>query len=171
MGRLENLLGAAAVAISDAQIVAMTEQTGLHPSAAAAVLTLGQHDLLTVSQIAGIVGISHSAMVRLIDGLERKSLVSRNGGKTLREVAISLTSAGRDLYSTLRQSQSAVLGPVVNCLSQEERHVLEAALSRILTTLTHGRDSADRICRFCDETVCGQENCPVERQAVTLANT
>jgi DNA-binding MarR family transcriptional regulator len=168
MDRLKNLLGAASVAIFDAQSAAMARQAGLKHSASAVVLTLGQHDVTTISELAKIVGITHSAMVRLIDGLERDALVTRQRGQSLREVSISLTDSGRDLFGKLRQAQFKVLGSLLQGLPDGEKLALESALSHILMTLTCNRESANHICRFCNEDVCGQDRCPVERQVMKL---
>ena len=168
MNRCGNLLTAAAAAICDAHASAIAERAGLNPSVTATILTLGQHDAQSLSQIAVVSGITHSAMVRLIAGLERRGLVTRGAGRDRREAAISLSEAGRELYATLRQLQAQVMAPLVDSLTAEQRAVLEAVLADILTRLTTGRETADHICRFCDEEVCGQDLCPVELQACRL---
>jgi hypothetical protein len=92
----------------------------------------------------------------------------RGAGQDRRESAISLTEAGQTMYATLRQVQTQVMAPLVEGLTAEQQAVLETALAHVLTRLTTGRDSADHICRFCDEEVCGQDTCPVEQQACRL---
>lgn len=169
MDRLANLLNAAATAIADAQATSMALRTELKPSATAAILTLGQHPALTLSELAGILGLSHSATVRLIDGLAAKGLAQRGDGQDRRKVAVSLTVQGHGLYAELRNTQSEILLPFIRILEPAERVTLELALSRILAALTQGRESADHICRFCDEGVCRQEQCPVEMRAIELA--
>lgn len=166
MDRLANLLGAAATAIHDAHLAAAAG--ALPPSAAAAILTLGQHEAQTVKDLAGIAGITHSAAVRLLDGLQARGLVGRGPGRDGREVAVALTPEGRALYGRLRAAQAGVLVPLLAALPQADRQVLERALAQILTRLTQGRQSADHICRFCDEEVCEPDTCPVERQALAL---
>lgn len=168
MDRLANLLGAAATAIHDAHLTAAADAAGLTPSAAAAILTLGQHEAQTVKDLARIAGITHSAAVRLLDGLADRGLVARGPGRDGREVAVALTPAGRDLYGHLRAAQAGVLMPLLAPLPDADLRVLEGALAQILTALTLGRASADHICRFCDEGVCEQGICPVERQALAL---
>lgn len=169
MDRLANLLNAAATAIADAQATSMALRTKLKPSTTAAILTLGQHPALTLSELAGILALSHSATVRLVDNLAAKGLAQRGDGQDRREVAVSLTVQGHELYAKLRNAQSEMLLPLIQVLEPAERATLEAALSRILAALTRGRESADHICRFCDEGACGQEECPVEVRAIELA--
>lgn len=169
MDRLANLLNASATAIADAQAMSVAQHSKLKPSTTAAILTLGQHPALTLSELAGILGLSHSATVRLVDGLAAKGLALRGDGQDRREVAVSLSVQGHGLYADLRSTQSEIMMPLIRVLEPAERAVLEVALSRILAALTQGRESADHICRFCDEGVCGQEDCPVELRAVALA--
>jgi MarR family transcriptional regulator, negative regulator of the multidrug operon emrRAB len=168
MDRLSNLLTAAATAIADAQAATMARHVDLKPSTTATILTLGQHQALTMTQLAAILDLSHSATVRLVDGLAAKDLVLRMQGRDRREVAVALTAQGQTLHATLRHEQSALLMPLLDGLAAQDRDVLEAVLCRILTALTQGRRSADHICRFCHESICGQDDCPVERQACRL---
>ncbi|MGY6547777.1 MAG: MarR family transcriptional regulator [Roseinatronobacter sp.] len=169
MNRCGNLLTAAATAICDAQASAMAERANLNPSTTAAILTLGQHAAQSVSELAVVSGITHSAMVRLVESLKQRGLVTRAQGRNdRREAAISLTEPGQALYATLREMQTHVIAPLLEGLTAEDQAVLETALTHILTKLTTGRESADHICRFCDEVVCGQDHCPVEQQACRL---
>ncbi|WP_019954722.1 MarR family winged helix-turn-helix transcriptional regulator [Yoonia vestfoldensis] len=169
MDRLANLLNAAATAITDAQAASIAIEAGLNHSTTATILTLGQHPGLSLSQLSGIVGLSHSAAVRLVDGLTAKGLAMRGDGQDRREVAVSLTVAGRALYTRLRQVQGNTLMPLLEQIAPADRASLERALSRILGALTQGRESADHICRYCDENACAQKDCPVELRAIALS--
>lgn len=170
MDRLGNLLNAAATAISDAQTAEVLKVSGVKPSATATILTLGQHSGQNIAELASTVGISHSAMVRLIDSLEGQGLVLRASGRDRREVTTALTEAGNDLYRRLREAQGRVLHPLLDGLSSSEREVLGGILSRVLETLTKSSECGDRICRFCDEQACPQASCPVELRARQLAS-
>jgi len=165
MDRIANLLNATAVAICDAQTAETSRRCGLKSSATAAILMLGQHEGQTVTDVALVAGISHSAMVRLIEGLDRQGLVTRTSGKDKRKIECALTQTGRALYRELRAAQTKVLSPLLECLSENERSVMERALSKMLTTLTKDPDIGDHICRYCDEGVCPQDRCPVEVQS------
>ena len=93
MDRIANLLNATAVAICDAQTAETSRRCGLISSATAAILMLGQHEGQTVTDVALVAGISHSAMVRLIEGLDRQGLVTRTSGKDKRKIECALTPA------------------------------------------------------------------------------
>ena len=163
--RLGNLLNAAAVAISDAQAAAIARSADQNPSASAALLTIGQHEIQTISQIARVLRLSHSTTVRLINGLERGGMLERSRGRDKRETLVSLTPEGKKVYETIRMAQARVLNRLLEVLSADEQRTLETALSSILTVLTLDRESGDHICRFCDEMVCEQDRCPVERRS------
>jgi MarR family transcriptional regulator, negative regulator of the multidrug operon emrRAB len=170
MDRLGNLLNATSIAISDAQTAEVLKVSGVKPSATATVFTLGQHGGQTIAELASTVGISHSAMVRLIDNLEGQGLVLRASGRDRREIATALTETGDDLYRRLREAQQRVLDPLLEGLSSSEREALGGILSRVLEALTKSPESGDRICRFCDEQACPQASCPVEVRARQLAS-
>lgn len=169
MDRLANLVNACAAAIAAAQARALSDAGDLTPSATAVVLTLGQFPDQTLTDLARIAGLTHSAVVRLMDGLQARGLVQRGSGRDRREVAVSLTQAGQVTYARLRQAQAAGLAPVLASLSGPERAALERASSAILAALTRDRASADHICRFCDEAICTAGGCPVEERVQALS--
>ncbi len=81
-----------------------------------------------VSDLAGIVGITTSAMTRLADGLETKGWVARTrSGEDRRRVALALTPAGREEARRLRglteRSVAALLGRIPR---EKRRAVLES---------------------------------------------
>lgn len=169
LDRTVNLLGALALAISDAQMQAMEAASGLGRSATAALVTLGEYPGLTVAALAAILGLSHSATVRLVDDLERRGVVQRSPGADRRSVGLSLTSAGTGLRASAMQARADVLVRSLAAVPPEDRKMLTRVLSRVLEELTTSRTAADHICRLCDEDACGRDDCPVERRAVALS--
>jgi MarR family transcriptional regulator, negative regulator of the multidrug operon emrRAB len=163
MNKLGNLLHAMATAIADRQMLTMTAGSGLSPSAVASVLTLGQHDQQSVSDLTSVTGLSHSAVVRLIDRLEADGLVQRSEEKQGRSVPIALTDAGRTEYERLRDRQSGFLEDILAELPSNDQQDLERLVSGILSAMTTSKSARDQICRFCDEGVCEQTSCPVEQ--------
>ena len=169
MDRTANLLGALALAISDAQMQAMEAASGLGRSATATLVTLGEYQGLTVAALAAIVGLSHSATVRLVDDLERRGVVQRRPGADRRSVGLGLTAAGMGLRAKAMEARADMLAQTLAAVPAGEREVLTRVLSRILEELTTSRTAADHICRLCDENACGRDDCPVERRAVALS--
>lgn len=162
MNRLGNLLHALATAVADQHMLAMTAASQLSASAVATMLTLGQHDEQSVSDLASVIGLSHSAAVRLIDRLESDGLVLRSTQKQGRNVPILLTQKGKAAYENLRSQQSGFLNDLLAGLSREEKETLERILESLLSKLTTSRAARDHICRNCDEGICEQASCPVE---------
>jgi len=162
MNRVANLLHAMSTAIADQQLLTMTSESGLGPSAVAAVLTLGQHEPQNVSDLASVTGLSHSATVRLVDRLESDGLVQRSKEKQGRMVSITLTLKGQAEYERARDLQSEFICHLVAFLSPKDQKKLEEITTLILSRLTTSAAARDHICRFCDEGVCDQKRCPVE---------
>lgn len=162
MSRTANLLHAMATAINDRQVSAMTEAAGLGPSAVAVILTLGQYDRQSISEIAAVTALSHSAAVRLVDRLERDGLITRARKQQGRSVPVSLTVKGRRTYTDLRRAQSSALSDILAPLSEEEKAQLVHLAERLLEPMATDRNAKDHICRYCDESVCLQGKCPVE---------
>ena len=169
MDRTANLLGALALAISDAQTQDMEAASGLGGSATAALVTLGEYPGLSVAALAAILGLSHSATVRLVDDLERRDIVQRKPGADRRSVGLGLTAAGMGLRAKAMQARADMLVRSLAAVPADERKILTRVLSRILEELTTSRTAADHICRLCDEVACGGDDCPVERRAVALS--
>jgi MarR family transcriptional regulator, negative regulator of the multidrug operon emrRAB len=167
--RTANLLGALALALSDAQAAAARDVTGLGPSGCAALVTIGQNDGMTIGGLSRILGLTHSVTVRMVESLALSGLVERRAGtKDKRQVALRLTSNGKARQRAIlavRQQQAA---SAMVALSAGDRARLDAILEEMLAALTAGRLEADHICRLCDETACTQEACPVEQTAIRI---
>lgn len=166
--RLPNLLGALALALVDEQDRRMRTASGLSPSASAAVNTLAESPGETVAGLAAVLGLTHSATVRLVDDLERRGLVARRPGGDRRSVALHLTERGVALRAAIVEARAQALAEALDELGATERDALDGLAIVLLRRLTTGRRAADHICRLCDEAACGREDCPVERRAVEL---
>jgi DNA-binding MarR family transcriptional regulator len=167
--QLTNLVGALALAVSDAQGRDMRRTSGLGESAVAAVVTLGEAPGLPVAALAGIVGLTHSATVRLADDLSRRGLLRREPGPDRRSVGLTLTAEGAALRHRLMAARADVLRRATAAVPRDDRDAFARGVTRILEALTTGRTEADHICRLCDEDACGRDDCPVERRAVALS--
>lgn len=169
MDRPTNLLGALALALTDTTLRAMQTESRLGPSAVAALVTLGAPPAPSVAALAAILGLTHSATVRLADDLGRRGLVLRGRGADRRAVGLHLTPEGAVLRQRLLAARAAVLEDALAAVPEPERAAFERAVTQVLEALTTGRAAADHLCRFCDEAACGGEACPVERRAVALS--
>lgn len=157
--RLTNLVGALALALSDRLDV----QTN---SDSAALITLLERGALTVEFLRRVVGLSHSATVRLVDRLSAQRFVERGPGRDGRSIAVRLTPRGRRVASRLRQEREHALAAALATLDAEERTHFGSLVEKVLAGLTTDRWQARHICRLCDHGLCqGARGCPVDQAA------
>jgi len=158
---LANRLAAFATLLHDT-VHAETEE--LSASAVAALQTLRQGGPTSIQDIARVIGLTHSATVRLVDRLEKDWLVRRLSRKG-REVKVEVTARGRRRAGGFQDKRLAAAETLLAALDEEERAVLGRALDKMLEMPVDGREAADRICRACDKDGCRAEGCPVEAAA------
>jgi MarR family transcriptional repressor of emrRAB len=166
-----NLLGAFVLATQARVWGRFQQECGLSPSAAAAVVGLRTFERRDVSigGLAAIIGLTHSATVRLIDRLEAADFVARDLGNDGREVLLKLTDEGRSLADRLLQAREQVLGDVIGSIDRATLESLSTILDELLRTMTRSRREAHWICRVCDHGVChGSGGCPVDEAATEL---
>ena len=163
--RLENLLGALAVGLSDA-ITSAVETTAGHAGAmGAALATLAQEPGLGIEQLRVPLGRTQSATVRVVDQLVAEGYAERRPGQDQRCVAVFLTARGTRAASRVLASREQVLADAVSPLTPGERKALTGALDKVLARITSDRAHADLICRLCDLAACPQDVCPVDLAA------
>jgi DNA-binding MarR family transcriptional regulator len=163
--RLENLLGALAVALSDEISSAVETATGHAGAMGAALAVLVQEPGLGIEQLRVPLGRTQSATVRVVDQLAAEGYAERRPGRDQRSVAVVLTSKGTEAAARVLASREQALGDAVDELTPGERKSLTAALEKVLARITSDRAQADKICRLCDLAVCPERACPVELAA------
>jgi MarR family transcriptional regulator, negative regulator of the multidrug operon emrRAB len=161
---LHNLVGALALALGDAQSEAAVAASGLPASAAAAIVAIGHTPGMTITDVARIAGVSHSVMVRIMEGLVARGVVGRAVAEDRRAVGVTLTVTGAALRRDILMARDRVIG---RALAGVDGAALMPLVVQMLTTLTDSRRTADHLCRLCDEDIC--DNCPVEAQALRCA--
>lgn len=164
--RSANLLAALGIALADAQSRAC-EALGIHPSDAAALITIGYHPKETVGALAPVIGFTSSAAVRLVERLEAAKMVRREPGEDKRQVRLSLTPKGAALRTRILDARRAVINKATAPLDPRQMAELGVIVEVMLAALTESREAADHICRLCDENICPPDTCPVERTAVS----
>ena len=162
--RTANRLAAFATLLHDA-VHAETDE--LSASAVAALQTLRQNGPTAIQDIAKIIGLTHSATVRLVDRLEKEWLVRRLSRKG-REVRVEVTARGRRRAGQFQERRLAAAENLLSVLDDDERATFARALDKMLEVPVDGRESAERICRSCDRDGCRNANCPVDGAADRL---
>jgi DNA-binding MarR family transcriptional regulator len=163
--RLENLLGALAVGLSDAITSAVETTTGHAGAAGAALATLAQEPGLGIEQLRAPLGRTQSATVRVVDRLVADGYAERRPGRDQRSIAVFLTAKGAEAAARVLATREQALSEAVSPLTPGERKALTGALEKMLTQITSDRAHADLICRLCDLAACPQSACPVDSAA------
>ncbi|QRP50313.1 MarR family winged helix-turn-helix transcriptional regulator [Amycolatopsis sp. FDAARGOS 1241] len=159
--RTANLLGAAALAVTDRVLTVAQRKVGVSASAAAALVVASASPGLSVSELGRRVGLSQSAAARMVDSLEQGGLVERRPRQG-REVAVELTPKGRRAAASLLEARGSGLSGLLDVLTAGEQEHLAELLGKLLTRLYEDVGSAELLCRLCDRTSCTRGAvCPV----------
>ena len=159
-----NRLGALALVLADRAANAVAEASG-HADSTAAALSALHHflDAPSIELLRQVLGLTHSATVRLVDRLERDGLVRRRPGPDARSTAVSLTAAGHRAATRVTTARAEVLADAVTTLTAEDRSHLDRIVGHLLTSMKRDYGATRWICRMCDTTACGLERgeCPL----------
>jgi DNA-binding MarR family transcriptional regulator len=157
MNRLENLLGAHALAIVDRMAA------GEAPSERAALVTLLAHPGSGVGWLADVLGLTDSGGTRLVERLVADGLVVRRPGLDARSRVLDLTPQGRNRAREVLATRERGLARALAPLTDAERRTLERLLAKVVSGLTDDLPAAMQVCRMCDREACGvrQGRCPL----------
>lgn len=161
MDRLSNLLGALGVALADDQTATMAAASDLPLTDAACLNVVAHNNMCSLRFLSETLAISHPGTVRLVDRLVSAGLVERGAGPDRRTVGVHLTIDGRHRWILQRDSRGRRLDEVIAQLTAQERTAATTVVERLLSVLTSDEAGAERMCRFCDESACPQQRCPV----------
>jgi DNA-binding MarR family transcriptional regulator len=147
---LNNKVAALALAIADA-ILAKSDD--LAPTAVAALVTIRDRDPLSIGEIAHVVGLTHSAAVRLVDRLEKDWLVRRQR-RVGREVMVEITARGRRRAQQLQENRFAAVAGFLAELDPEEQGELNVLVTKIIRKTGSGGLVVEQFCRMCRRNGC-----------------
>ena len=165
MERLENLLAAQALALTDRLMGGSAGPAGrFSGSERAALVTLLAHPDHTVSWLGDVLVLTSSGITRLVDRLVAAGLVTRTVGTDARSRRVRLTRKGRSAARTVLQTRRTAMGEVLGALSERDRHELERLLELVVGNLAEANLPAMRVCRLCDRSACasGGGACPLQ---------
>lgn len=164
--RLENLVGALGVALTDGMVNSFEGACELSDNAPAALILIRFNPDTRIEALARYLDLSHSGTVRLVDRLVREGWVERQACDDLRAVVLALTRAGEKMVDKLIEGRNHAIARALEGLSTAERKTLEKLVSRMLVNLVPDRAAADHTCRLCDSSVCEKEGCPLDCRSV-----
>lgn len=160
--RTANLLGAAALAVTDLVLGGATAVAGTGSSGAAALVVLRSDPGISVTELGRRIGLTQSAAARMVDALETRGLVERRPtvGKW---VAVHPTDVGRAVSGDLLDARGGRLAALVETLSADDQEALDGVLERLLRAAYVEVGSSERVCRLCDRPACTEAGaiCPV----------
>lgn len=164
MARLENLLAAQALALTDRLDVAGGDAVARSASERAALVTLLAHPDQPVSWLGGVLELTSSGITRLVDRLVAAGWVTRTAGDDARSRRLRLTRTGRARARAVLDARHAAMADALGALSGPDRAELERLLTVLVGRLTRDRLPALRVCRLCDRAACASEgrDCPLE---------
>jgi DNA-binding MarR family transcriptional regulator len=165
--RAANVLGALALAVAD-QLSASAGRAGVSGSAGAALSALYHFlDRPTLEQLSRVLGLTHSAVVRLVDRLASTGLITRGPGDDRRSRTISLTPQGRDVARTIEAARADALNAAIAGFSAEELRQLHSLTGRVMANIVQSKDGGAWICRLCDLEACDRASghCPTANAA------
>lgn len=147
---LTNKMAALALAVTDAML---SKTEDIAPTAVAALITIRDREPMSIGEIAGVVGLTHSAAVRLVDRLEKDWLVRRQR-RVGREVMVEITTRGRRRAQQLQENRMEAVGRFLTALDAEERAALDGLINRIIARLSAEDLPVDQFCRMCRRGAC-----------------
>lgn len=170
--RSVNLLGALVLRLSDQLVDAVRSATGLTWSDASALVTIADIAPGTSQDaLAHVLGLSQSAVTRLVDRLVSAGLARRGAGADGRTRALTVTPSGRRLARRARQARATTTERALGGLTQAEGRRLTGLVQKLLAGAVDEPADAFVICRVCDPTVCHDRgSCPVTHAARVLVS-
>lgn len=157
---IANLLGALATLIEDGVEAAVAPDPGELPKRTALAL-IAKYPGCSIEELRGLINLSHSGCVRLVDRLVDAGLLERKASEDGRAVALHLTRRGRTASIATVERREKVLQGVLDVLSEDERNQLAAIATKLLDRGVLVPQAAMRTCRFCDYHACVK--CPMHK--------
>ncbi|MGB9378183.1 MAG: MarR family transcriptional regulator [Mycobacteriales bacterium] len=168
--RTANRLGALALRLTDRMERAVASQGARSLSAATALSAIETFlDGPSIDTLRQVLGLSSSAVVRLVDGLVTDGLVARSKGSDARVTTVALTARGRRVARAIVAARADVLADALRPLSAADRAALEPVLDAVLIGLVQGPRPGPAMCRLCDTQMCGAQRgrpCPITQRAL-----
>jgi DNA-binding MarR family transcriptional regulator len=161
--RAGNLIGAFALALVDRMSDAIAGQGSPTGSAAAALLLVHHGHVRRVDDLRAPLALSQAGVVRLVDRLVTAGLVQRVAGDAAdrRQVALAVTAKGGRRAAELLQAREQAIAGLLGGLTPEQIADVGRSCERALAVIAAEHAAPARLCRYCDETACDLNRCPV----------
>jgi len=128
------------------------EAEGLTPSLLHGMSYLYHHGRSSVGDIAGGLGITHPACVKLVDRLQRKGLVKRMRNKADRRISlIALTGDGRLIAARALSKRTEVLERALARMERSRIEDLMRGLEALLAATLENPETVESLCLRCGD--------------------
>ncbi|MBO6816412.1 MAG: winged helix DNA-binding protein [Rhizobiaceae bacterium] len=116
---------------------AVTQVSGLSPSACAAIVKVGTEPDKPIDHLRKALSLQHSSAVRLIKRLETQGLLDRNRGYggDMRHVRLTLTPAGEECLAKIVSARCKILRQMVNSLDENGQEKLREQISHLMSAI------------------------------------
>ena len=163
--RLENLLGAFAVALGERLQKRMAQAAGCSPTGVAALEWLDRGHNLRPRDLVEALEISPPGASQLIRSLIAAGLVRRaRYPHDQRQWALGLTELGSRRVGRASYARARLVGEIVRTIPFPWRLRLIRILERLLARMVDSQQTVTQLCRYCDWHICRAnaiEPCPV----------
>jgi len=162
--REDNLLGAFSAAVTDRVRAAVTTSAPNAGEGPAGIVALASFlEGGSIEELSRVLGLSHSATLRMVDKLERGGLIERREADDARAVAVVPTDEGKKVAAQIQRVRMEALDQLLQPLSASERAELARLHEKLLKGVVASGVARGKICRLCDLDACGHERgrCPV----------
>jgi DNA-binding MarR family transcriptional regulator len=164
--RLVNLVGTLVVALAGRVREATEAASGQPAGGPAALVALHERGHgSSIDELRGIVGLSPSGAVRLVDRLAAAGLVARRPGRDSRTLSVELTPRGHNAAQRVLDARAAAVTTALDALSRSQKAQLTSIVEVLITAITEqrlaarhggGEPSDGWLCRLCDFEACGR---------------
>jgi DNA-binding MarR family transcriptional regulator len=162
--RVSNILATFALALSDKIGEAMRVEHNRSQTSIAALIQIEfAKPGVSIEDLRALIGLSHSATVRIIDQLVADQLVvrQRNLEHDTRQVSLTLTLSGKVLVQKALQARRHVASAVIQSLTVDELGDLSGLMNTLIPKVVSFGIEQETACRLCDLNTCPQDLCPV----------
>jgi MarR family transcriptional repressor of emrRAB len=159
--RLDNLLGAFAISLSD-NIQAITTYDLNHPLPSA-IVQIGSFSGESSEKLAKNLNLSQSATARVENKLRYSEFIETTQSENdARAIRLILTKKGLEKRQEILSSRHTILSKITETLTEQEKNTLLEIIEKVFPVIVRDRCSSDYTCRLCDAEACPQDICPAE---------
>jgi MarR family transcriptional regulator, negative regulator of the multidrug operon emrRAB len=161
--RLGNILATFALALTDKIGGAIRAEVGRGDMASATLVQIGFNGGLSIERLRTMIGLSHSATVRVVEQLESEKLVNKKRDVPGDSRVSSLTLTERGLFEMRRvlAARRSVIAGILDQLSVSDMADLDEILKKAVPQVVEFGDDQHVVCRYCDLQACPDEFCTV----------